>query len=672
MLVTLGQISLPLAVFFAAFALVTAVIGALRDRQQWVRSAERAVIAVFVLLVLAMLGVEAALVGDRFDLQFVQQISAREQPLVFKLALWGGQAGSLLLWTFMLGLMSFLVVMQNRNRNRRLMPWVIAVMMINILFFGSIVSFVSSPYAPLPPGQAWSSGQGMNPLLQHPVMLIHPPILYTGFISFSVPFAFAAAALITGELGTTWFETTRRWTLTAWFFLGCGLMLGGRWAYEVLGWGGYWGWDPVENSSLMPFLAGTAFLHSVMIQEKRGMLKIWNFALIGLAYSLCIFGTFLTRSGVVQSVHAFANSGWFGKMFLFYVLTLALGYAALLIWRVPELRAKTRLDSLVSREASFLLNNYAFLALLAIVFYGTLFPVLAKAIGGQISFGPQVFRDWYARVLGGEIHYGPPFFQMLAGPVAIFLLFLTGVGPLIAWRRATWVNLRKSFVWPAAGAALAATALLAGGMRRFYPIAFLSLCAFVLSTILEEYGRGVRARMRRGESAPTALLELLRRNQRRYAGYVVHLAVILMFVGFAGATFNFDRTKLLAPGESWDLADYTIQYRQARPVSNPHYAGAVARLALFHDGKPVGMLLPEKRMYFQQEQPTTIPAVSSGISEDFYVILAGLEPDQRAAIKVYVNPLVNWIWIGGFVFVIGNTLLLWPLRGRETTGRGAA
>jgi len=653
LLVTLGELALPLAIFFALYAGVAAVIGARRGQPQLVRSAERSVIAVFALLALAMLGVEAALVGDRFDLAFVQQISSREQPLIFKLALWGGQAGSLLLWTFMLGLMSFLVVLQNRHRNRSLMPWVVAVMMLNVVFFGTIVTLISNPYTRLAAGQSWSSGQGMNPLLQHPAMLIHPPVLYTGFIGFSVPFAFAAAALITGELGTTWFETTRRWTLTAWFFLGCGLMLGGRWAYEVLGWGGYWAWDPVENSSLMPWLAGTAFLHSVMIQEKRGMLKIWNFALIGLAYSLCVFGTFLTRSGVVQSVHAFANAGWFGTLFLGYVATLAIGYASLLIWRVPELRSKTRLDSLVSREASFLLNNYAFLALLAIVFYGTLYPVVS---------------EW---IRGTKVQIGPPFFQRYAGPVAIFLLFLTGVGPLVAWRRATWVNLRKSFLWPAAVAVACALALVAFGMRRFYPIAFLSLCAFVVGTILEEYGRGVRARMRRGESVFTAVLELVRRNQRRYAGYVVHLAVILMFVGFAGATFNLEETKLLAPGDRWDLAGYTVEYRQVRPVSNPHYAGAVARLALFDHGKPVGMLLPEKRMYFQQEQPTTIPAVSSGLAEDFYVILAGLEPDQRAALKVYVNPLVNWIWIGGFVFVFGNTLLLWPLGAREKTGREA-
>ncbi len=650
MLVTLGQLALPLAVLFALYAGGAAVIGALRGQPQLVRSAERAVIAVFALLVLAMLGVEAALVGDRFDLRFVQQISSREQPLIFKLALWGGQAGSLLLWTFMLGLMSFLVVIQNRNRNRTLMPWVIAVMMLSVVFFGTIVSFVSSPYEALPPGTSWSSGQGMNPLLQHPAMLIHPPILYTGFIGFSVPFAFAAAALITGELGTTWFKTTRRWTLVAWFFLGCGLMLGGRWAYEVLGWGGYWAWDPVENSSLMPWLAGTAFLHSVMIQEKRGMLKIWNFALIGLAYSLCVLGTFLTRSGVVQSVHSFANAGWFGMLFLGYVATLALGYAALLIRRVPELRSQTRLDSLLSREAAFLLNNYAFMALLSIVFYGTLYPVFSEAITGT------------------KVQIGPPFFQRYAGPVAIFLLFLTGVGPLIAWRRATWVNVRKSFILPAAAAVVTAGTLYALAPRRFYPIAFLSLCAFVVATIAEEYWRGIRSRMRRGENPVIAVIELVRRNQRRYGGYVVHLAVVLMFVGFVGAIFNLEETKILAPGEKWDLAGYTVEYRQARPVSHPHYAGAVARLALYEHGKPIGMLLPEKRMYFQQEQPTTIPAVSSGLSEDFYVILAGLEPDQHAALKVYVNPLVNWIWIGGFVFVFGNTLLLWPFGGRDKTG----
>ncbi len=647
MLVSIGNYSLYLMLGFAVYAGVAAMIGVRLKRPAWARSSERAVYAVFGLLCLAMLGVEEALLTDRFDLAFVAKTSSREQPTVFKLALWGGQAGSLLLWAWMLGVMSFVVVWQNRARNRALMPWVIVSMMLNILFFGTIVAFVSNPFEALPPSMAYSNGAGMNPLLQHPVMLIHPPILYIGFIGFSVPFSFAIAAMVTGQLGTTWFETTRRWTLTAWFFLGLGLMLGGRWAYEVLGWGGYWAWDPVENASLMPFLAGTAFLHSVMIQEKRGMLKIWNLALIGLTYSLCVYGTFLTRSGVVQSVHSFANAGWFGTLFLVYVLVLAGGFAVLLIWRVPLLRSQTRLDSIVSREASFLLNNYVFIGLLSIVFFGTLYPVFSEALTGV------------------RTQIGPPFFQRYAGPLAIFLLFLTGVGPLVAWRRATWVNLRKSFLWPAVIALATGVAVFALGVREFYPAAFLALCAWVTATVVEEYQRGIRARRRRGESTLQAIAQLIRRNQRRYGGYVVHLAVVLMFVGFAGAAFNLEETRLLAPGETWNLNGYSVEYRQLRPVSHPHYAGAVARLALRNHGKPVGILQPEKRMYFQQEQPTTIPAVSSTLAEDFYVILVGIEADQSAAIKVYINPLVNWIWIGGFVFVVGNTVLLWPVRKRD-------
>ncbi len=647
MLVTLGEYSLFLALFFCVYAAVAALIAVAHDAPHWLRSAERGVIAVFALLSMSMVGLWAALLGDRFDLAFVAQISAREQPWVFKMALWGGQDGSMLLWTWMLALMSFLVVRQNRDRNRRLIPWVIVSMMANIAFFGVLVALVSNPFEALPPGHAYSNGNGMNPLLQHPVMLIHPPILYVGFIGFAVPFSFAVAALVTGELGQNWFRATRRWTLTAWFFLGIGIMLGGRWAYEVLGWGGYWAWDPVENASLMPWLAATAFLHSVMIQEKRGMLKIWNVTLIGLTYSLCVFGTFLTRCGVVQSVHSFANAGWFGTLFLLYVGVLIAVFAGLVLWRLPLLRSETKLDSVISREASFLLNNYAFMALLSIIFFGTLYPVFSEALTGV------------------RVQIGPPFFRQFAGPLALFLLFLTGIGPLIAWRRATWVNLRKSFLWPAAFGLAAVAIVWALGVRRFWPCAFFALCAFSAATILEEYQRGIRARMRRGESVGRAFLELMRRNQRRYAGYVVHLAVLLMFVGFAGAAFNLEETKLLAPGQVWSLNGYDLEYRQTRPVTHPHYAGAVARLALSKDGRPVGILTPEKRMYFQQEQPATIPAVSSTLREDFYVILVGLEEDRSVALKVYINPLVNWIWIGGFVFVIGSTLLLWPLPERR-------
>jgi cytochrome c-type biogenesis protein CcmF len=641
-LVTLGEYALLLALAFTVWSLAAAVIGGVRRSEPWARSAERGAVAAFLALCVSVIGLEAALIGDRFDLAFVAQNSSREQPLAFKLAFWGGQAGSLLLWAWMLALMSFLAIVQNRRKNRTLMPWVIASLMANLVFFVALVAFVSNPFEPLPPGQAYSNGQGMNPLLQHPAMLAHPPFLYAGFIGFAVPFSFAIAALVTGELGANWFRTTRRWTLAAWFALGVGILLGGRWAYDVLGWGGYWAWDPVENASLMPWLSGTAFLHSVMIQEKRGMLKIWNLALVGLTYCLCVFGTFLTRSGVVQSVHSFANAGWFSTLFIAFVGLLAVVFAALLVWRVPLLRSEKRLDSMVSREASFLLNNYVFLGLLAIVFFGTLYPV---------------FSEWFTDV---RVQIGPPFFRRYAGPLALFMLLLTGVGPLIAWRRATWTNLRKSFLWPSvAGIAVGMTSYAL--VERAYPAAFWALCTFVSATIVDEYQRGIRARMRRGESAPRAFWELVRRNQRRYGGYVVHLAVVLMFVGFAGAVFNLEETKLLRQGERWNVGRYTLEYRQVQPTQHPHYAGAIARLALYENGQPVGILLPEKRMYFQQEQPATIPAVAASLREDFYVILAGLEPDQSIAVKVHVNPLVNWIWIGAIVFVVGNTLLLWRL-----------
>jgi cytochrome c-type biogenesis protein CcmF len=650
-MVELGEFGLLLTLLFVPFAAGAAIYGGLRNDERWIRSAEHAVYAVFALLTLAMLGLQYALYTDRFDLVFVNSISSREQPTLFKLALWGGSAGSLLLWGWMLALMSALAVFQNRNRNRALMPWVISSLMANLLFFAAILNFTSNadPFARIDGGYMLSNGQGMNPLLQHPAMLIHPPILYTGFVGFAVPFSFALAALISGELGTQWFRTTRRWTLTAWAFLGVGIMLGGRWAYEVLGWGGYWAWDPVENASLMPWLAGTAYLHSVMIQEKRGMLKVWNLALVGLTYALCLFGTFLTRSGVVQSVHSFADSGWFGILFLGYVLVMATVFLGFLVYRLPLLRSQTRLDSLVSRESSFLLNNYVFLGLLAVVFFGTLYPAISEYLTNR------------------RIQIGPPFFQRYSGPLVLFLLLLTGIGPLVAWRRATLVNLRKSFLWPAVFAVGVAGALLAGGMRGFYPISMIALCGFVTGTIWEEYYRGVRSRMRRGESPPRAFAELIRRNRRRYAGYVVHLAVVLMFIGFAGAAFDREKTGLLKPGETWAVGDYKLEYRSVQALDHQHYAGAQARVAVWKGDRPVSILKPEKRFYFQQEMPATLPAVSSSLREDLYVILGSLEPDQSISLKVYINPLVNWIWAGGIVFVLGNTMLLW--RSPERTVR---
>src|SRR5262245_27582833 len=504
----LGAHALRFALALALFGLGAAVHAGRSRRADWTRVAERSVGLVFACVTLAMAALFHALATGDFSLAYVASNSARSMALHYRLAaLWGGQAGSLLLWLWMLSAYSTACILAQRRQNRTLMPWVASVLLANAAFFLVLVCFVTDPFERLPAGQAPSDGTGLNPLLQHPVMMIHPLMLYTGLTGFSIPFAFAFAALVTGELGTTWFRTTRRWTLFPWLALSIGILLGGRWAYEVLGWGGYWAWDPVENASFMPWLPATAYLHSVMIQEKRDMLKAWNLLLIGLTYSLCLFGTFLTRSGVVQSVHAFAQTPLFTSVFLGYVLVTASVFLGALWYRRAGIRSENQLESYVSREASFLLNNWVFIAILAVVFWGTLFPVFSEALTGNRQA------------------VGPVFFNTMAGPLALLLLLLTGIGPLIAWRRASLANLRRQFVWPVVCGAVTAAALgaILRGQLTFYSITAWSLSAFVIGTIAQEYVRAVRARTRKGESAFQALAELLRRNQQRYGGYIVHL-----------------------------------------------------------------------------------------------------------------------------------------------------
>jgi cytochrome c-type biogenesis protein CcmF len=587
--------------------------------------------------------VHALVVGD-FSLAYVSQHSARSMALPFRVsAFWGGQAGSLLLWLLVSIVYAAAAVWWGRHRHPLLMPWVCVVLLANAVFFLVLVNFVTNPFARVEVGAVLSDGNGLNPLLQHPLMVIHPVMLYAGFTGFSVPFAFAIAALITGELGDAWLRATRRWTLVPWFFLSIGILLGGRWAYEVLGWGGYWAWDPVENASFMPWLAATAYLHSVMIQEKRNMLKIWNLVLVGLTYSLCLFGTFLTRSGVISSVHSFTAAGWFGYIFLAYVSAAALAFLVLLLWRRRQLQSSNRLESVVSREASFVLNNWAFMAILAVVFWGTLFPVISEAIRGV------------------KISVGPAFFNRLGGPLALLLLFLTGVGPLIAWRRASPANLRRQFILPIAAALCTGVATtLSLEELRFYPLAFWSLSAFVVTAIGQEYARAIAARRRQGESFGVALRTLLVRNQRRYGGYVVHLGIVFILLGVSGAAFNEERLENLKPGATLKISDYELRYLTAQALPEQHYGGAVARIALYQGGTGIGTMLPERRNYWLEQQPSSIPAIHATIREDLYVILTALEPDGSATLKVHRNPLVNWIWIGGLTFVLGALIVLWP------------
>jgi cytochrome c-type biogenesis protein CcmF len=615
------------------------------DKAQWTEVTRRALLVVAGCVGVAIVSLWIAFASFDFQLRYVAEHSARGMALPYRLAaLWGGQDGSLLLWLFMLMGYSTACAIVNRRASRTLLPWVFVSLLANALFFLTLTNFVTNPFDKLPPSQVMSDGNGLNPLLQHPVMMIHPLMLYMGFVGFAVPFSFGFAALVTGELGTSWLRSTRRWTLVPWFFLSIGILLGGRWAYEVLGWGGYWAWDPVENASFMPWLAATAYLHSVMIQEKRDMLKIWNLVLVGLTYSLCLFGTFLTRSGVVQSVHSFTAAGWFGYIFLGYVALVASTFFGLVLMRRSELRSTNRLESAVSREASFLFNNYAFLIILFIVIWGTLFPVFSEAITGKKQvIGPAWFNTW-------------------AGLPALFLLFLTGVGPLIAWRKASFASVRRQFLWPSVLALVTGAGLfvfLKGG-PSFYALVTWALCAFVTGTITQEYTQAIRVRMRNGEGPVTAFLALLRRNQRRYGGYIVHLGVVFIFIGIAGAAFNEEKLENIQPGKSLRIADYRLEYLTAKALPKQHYGGAVARIALYQKDQPIGVLAPEKRMYWLEQQPASIPSIHSTMSEDLYVILTAVEPDGSATVKVYHNPLVNWIWFGGYTFILGALVILWP------------
>jgi cytochrome c-type biogenesis protein CcmF len=649
----IGYYALRLALLVAAAGAIAGVWAGIRGRSEWANVARRAVLVHFGLATLAIGTLFYCFATLDFQLAYVAEHVARSMPFHYRMAaLWGGQAGSLLLWLWMLSAYAAAAVFVNR-RNTTLLPWVCAILMANCAFFLGMIDFVSNPFVKLAPSQVLSDGAGLNPLLQHPVMMIHPLMLYTGLTGFSVPFAFGLAALLSGQLGTAWMRITRRWTLFAWLFLSIGILLGGRWAYEVLGWGGYWAWDPVENASLMPWLAGTAYLHSVMVQEKRDMLKIWNMVLIGLTYSLCLFGTMLTRSGLVRSIHAFAQTEIFGVLFFGYVMLNAVVFFSAVFWRRGQLRSTKHLESVVSREAGFLVNNWVFMLLLGVIFWGTLFPKVSEWVAGK------------------EILIGPRFYNGLTAPLALILLFLTGVGPLIAWRRASISNLRRQFFWPVAvGLAAGVTLLLAlGPQGGFFPITTWALGAFVTTTIIQEYARAIRARTRDGrEGFFQALATLFRKNQRRYGGYVVHLGVVFILIGVAGAAFKEQKLENLRPGGVIALDGYRLKYLTAQPIPAQHYGGAVARLALYHGDRPLATMLPEKRMYWLEQQPASIPAIYSNLRGDLYVILTAIEPDGSATFKIFDNPLVNWIWIGGYTFVIGAALILWPHPERHRPG----
>ena len=646
----IGALAILLAFCLAIYAALGSLVGKLRNNPFLIASAERAVYATWFLLTVASgLLIRALIIGD-FRLAYVAGHSNTAMPTIYKFtAWWGGQEGSLLLWSWFLATYSSVVVFMNRRKFRVMMPYVTAILMVTETFFLLLITFVASPFKVLAAGKGITDvgdGQGLSPLLQYPTMVIHPPMLYLGYVGFIVPFAFAMASLITKQPGEAWIHTTRRWTIVTWLFQTTGILLGAGWAYAVLGWGGYWGWDPVENASLLPWITATAFLHSVMMQEKKGMMKIWNMVLIAATFFLCIFGTFLTRSGVVSSVHAFAESP-IGAYFVVFMAILLVSTTFLIVKRLPYLKTEAHMESVISRESSFLFNNLVLLASCFAVLWGTLFPVITE------------------KILGEKISVDAPFYNRIMIPIGLFLMLLTGIGPLIAWRRSSLDSLRRSFFWPTVAAVALIAGLVATGIYQPYAVISFGLCLFVTVSIGLEFWKGARAISSKSEmNIARAMWELTHRNTRRYGGYLVHMGVVCMFVGFTGAAFNQDNTLEVPAGKSFRLGAYQVHVADIQNGENENYAWSRAFLDVTKNGNSIGRMEPEKRFYKSSKEQTSEIALRRRLNDDFYINFSGMSQGGRPVFQVYVFPLVSWIWMGYWVLLLGTLICLIPSKVR--------
>jgi cytochrome c-type biogenesis protein CcmF len=641
----IGYYSILISSFLSVYCCLTLILGIRNRRAEVIASAENAAIMVFVFLTLSAAAMVYALVTRNFQIEYVARYTSRSLSLLYTLtAFYAGQEGSLLFWGWSLAIFTAIVILQNKNKNRELMPYVLLVLSAVIFFFTFLMITATNPFKTssyIPP-----DGHGLNPLLQNPGMMFHPPALLTGYVGFTVPFAFALAALITGKLGSTWIKTTRKWTLTAWAFLTAGNLLGMEWAYVELGWGGYWAWDPVENASFMPWILATAYLHSVMIQEKRDMLKVWNMVLIIFTFIMTIFGTFITRSGLIASVHSFGEStlGWF---FLFFLLLVLIVSLALLIYRLPHLKSRNQLDSLLSRESSFLINNLLFVGIAFTVLLGTLFPIISEAVRGI------------------KITVGPPFYNAVVTPIGLTLLLLTGLCPIIAWRKTTLRKFGSKLLFPFIISGFTAAGLYLFGIRSFYALITFIFCIFVSINLFMEFFTGTRTRHNVfEENYPKAFWKLVTKNKRRYGGHIVHFGVVLIFMAFAGSVFNVEKQVSLKKGESFNIKNYTLRFDALSNYPTASKQKVVATLTVMNDAHQVGVVSPEKSLYRGQDQPTTDVAIHTNFKEDLYVILAGYDKDF-ATIKAFVNPLVVWIWIGGGIMGLGTIVIVWPGRRKK-------
>ena len=631
------------ALVLAVYGGAAAGVGARTGRAALVESAQHAALGVFVLITACFALLTYAFLTFDFSVRYVATNTNLGTPFYYRITgVWGALEGSIILWSWMLALYTLIVVLRHRSTARELYPWALATMLGILAFFLLVMTVAAPPFQRLTPVPA--DGRGLNPLLEDTGMITHPVALYLGFTGFTVPFAFAMAALATGRVGDAWLALTRRWAIVAWYFLSLGLLIGGWWSYHVLGWGGYWAWDPVENAAFMPWLTGTAFLHSVMIQERRRMLKLWNISLVILTFGLTLFGTFLTRSGVIASVHSFTQ-GAIGILFLSFLALVLLTALGLVAWRWEVLRSQGDLDSVVSRESAFLLNNVLLVAAAFTVFFGTVFPLLSEAVRGV------------------KVSVGAPFFNQVNVPLFLSLIFLMGVGPLIAWRRASLDNLARNFLWPVVLGVVAAAAAFVLGVRSSLAVLAFAAAAFVLATIALDFGRATRARLRAGESLLPAMGGLVRRHNRRYGGFVVHLGILIIALGVTGSQAWSVQTEMtLRPGETAELVGYRVRFDGLTAVEESNHFKVVGAFTV-SNGRVLGVLRPAKKFYPQEQSPIAYVDYRLGLKEDIYLVLGDFARDGRqATVKLQVNRLVSWIWIGGAVLTLGALLAILPDR----------
>jgi cytochrome c-type biogenesis protein CcmF len=649
-----GSFALLLAFICAVYAFVGGIFAIRTRHPLLVKSTRQAGMATCGLIFIATFSLVYLFFSDSYWVAYVVAHSNRDLSTFYKIsALWSGQEGSLLFWSFLLAIYVFSALFAYRNKNGELMPYVGVVLAGVQIFFLTLNNFVASPFKVLASPAASGAleiytradGNGLNPLLQYPEMVIHPPNLYSGYTGFAIPFAFALGALLARYPGEKWIHLTRKWTMIAWCFQTAGILLGAHWAYAVLGWGGYWGWDPVENASLLPWLTGTAFLHSVMMQEKRGMMKVWNVWLVFLTFMLCILGTTLTRSGIVSSVHAFAQSS-IGNWFVGFLIVILAVCLAAYVKNRDYLKSENQLDSIISRESSFLFNNLILLVSCVAVLSGTLFPV---------------FSEW---VSGSRISVGTPFFNKVNIPIGLLLLLLTGLGPLLAWRKTSTESLKRNFAGPLIACLVGGAIFFALGLREFYSLICIMLCAFVSATIGMEFYRGARVvHARSGLSWASSLVDLTLRNTRRYGGYIVHMGMVLIFVGLAGAAFNQDVQKEMKLGSTLQIGRYNLLLQSFESHPEKNYTAERMILEVSEANKPKMMLYPERRFFPTNEESGTMVAIYSTLRDDLYVVYSGQSPDgQTPVIHAYLNPLVKWIWLGGAIVVMGTFVALLPNR----------